>query len=97
MERHATGYQLTPQGKILVASVSDVEAAVDAVQRRVASFDNKDVGPIRVTCLISVGQRLIGSGLLDAFHARWPPASKERKREFFVSGPRDRGCCALQF
>lgn len=72
VERHATGYQLTPQGQILVASVSDVEAAVDAVQRRVASFDNKDVGLIRVTCLVSVGQRLIGSGLLDAFHARHP-------------------------
>jgi DNA-binding transcriptional LysR family regulator len=72
VERHATGYQLTPHGKILVASVSDVEAAVDAVQRRVASFDNKDVGPIRVTCLTSMGQRLIGSGLLDAFHARHP-------------------------
>ena len=72
VERHATGYQLTPQGKILVASVSDVEAAVDAVQRRVASFDNKDTGPVRVTCLVSVGQRIIGSGLLDAFHARHP-------------------------
>ena len=72
VERHATGYQLTPQGQILVASVSDVEAAVDAVQRRVASFDNKDVGLVRVTCLVSVGQRLIGSGLLDVFHARHP-------------------------
>lgn len=72
VERHATGYQLTPQGNILVASVTDVEAAVDAVQRRVASFDNKDVGPIRVTCLVSVGQRIIGSGLLDAFHVRYP-------------------------
>jgi DNA-binding transcriptional LysR family regulator len=72
VERHATGYQLTPQGKILVASVNDVEAAVDAVQRRVASFDNKDVGPVRVTCLVSVGQRIIGSGLLDAFHVRHP-------------------------
>jgi DNA-binding transcriptional LysR family regulator len=77
VERHATGYQLTPQGKILVASVSDVEAAVDAVQRRVASFDNKDVGGIRVTCLNSIGQRIIGSGLLDAFHARHPGMSVE--------------------
>jgi DNA-binding transcriptional LysR family regulator len=38
----------------------------------VASFDNKDEGPVRVTCLVSVGQRIIGSGLLDAFHARHP-------------------------
>lgn len=72
VERHATGYQLTPQGKTLVASVSSVEAAVDAVQCQVASFDNQDGGPVRVTCLVTVGQRLIGSGLLDAFHARHP-------------------------
>jgi DNA-binding transcriptional LysR family regulator len=72
VERHVTGYQLTPQGKILVASVSSVEAAVDAVQRQVASFDNKDVGPVRVTCLVTVGQRIVKSGLLDAFHTRHP-------------------------
>jgi DNA-binding transcriptional LysR family regulator len=42
------------------------------VQRRVASFDNKDVGPVRVTCLVTVGQRIVKSGLLDAFHERHP-------------------------
>lgn len=52
-ERHATGYRLAEHGQILLASVTDVEAAVDAVQRRVASFDNKDVGPVRVTCLVT--------------------------------------------
>jgi DNA-binding transcriptional LysR family regulator len=70
VERHATGYRLTEHGQILLASVTDVEAAVDAVQRRVASFDDKDVGPVRVTCLVTVGQRIVRSGLLDAFHAR---------------------------
>src|SRR5438132_2141443 len=48
VERHATGYRLTEHGKILLASVINVEDAVDAVQRRVASFDDKDVGPVRV-------------------------------------------------
>jgi DNA-binding transcriptional LysR family regulator len=77
VERHATGYQLTPEGKILVASVRNVEAAVDAVQRQVASFDNKDVGAVRVACLVTVGQRLFKSGLLDAFHARHPGMTVE--------------------
>jgi hypothetical protein len=52
--------------------ITEVEGAVDAVQRRVASFDNKDVGPVRVTCLVTVGQRIVKSGLLDAFHERHP-------------------------
>ena len=72
VERHATGYQLTPHGRVLLASVSRVEAAVDAVRRQVASFDSKDVGPVRVTCLVTVGLRIVKSGLLDAFHAQHP-------------------------
>ena len=71
VERHGTGYRLTPQGQILIASVTNVEAAVDGVQRKVASFDNKDLGPVKVTCLVTVGQRIIKSGFLDAFHARY--------------------------
>lgn len=72
VESHATGYQLTPQGRVLVARISSVEAAVDAVQRQATSFDNKEVGSIRVTCLVTVGLRIVKSGLLDAFHARHP-------------------------
>ena len=37
-ERDGTGYRLTAHGKDLLASVANVEAAVDAVQRRV-DFD----------------------------------------------------------
>jgi len=72
VERHGTGYRLTSQGQILIASVTNVEAAVDAVQRKVASFDNKDLSTVKVTCLVTVGQRIVKSGLLDAFHARHP-------------------------
>lgn len=71
-ERHSTGYRLTIQGQVLLDSIVDVESAVDTVQRRVASLDTTDVGPIRVTCLVTVGQRIVQSGLLDAFHARYP-------------------------
>ena len=71
-ERHAAGYRLTGHGQILLASITNVEAAIDAVLRQVDSFDNEDVGPVRVTCLVTVGQRILESGLLDAFHARHP-------------------------
>ena len=72
VERQGTGYRLTPQGQVLISSVTNVEAAVDAVQHKVASFDNKDLGPVKVTCLVTVGERIIKSGFLDAFHARHP-------------------------
>ena len=72
VERHGTGYLLTSQGQVLIAGVTNVEAAVDAVKRKVASFDAKDLGTVKVTCLVTVGQRIVKSGLLDAFHARHP-------------------------
>jgi DNA-binding transcriptional LysR family regulator len=68
---------MTPQGRILISSITNVEAAVDAVQRKVASFDSKALGPVKVTCLVIVGQRIIKSGLLDAFHAPNPGISIE--------------------
>jgi DNA-binding transcriptional LysR family regulator len=72
VERHATGYQLTAHAHALLASVIDVEAAVEAVQRRVAAFDDGDLGPVKVTCLVTIGQRIVKSGLVDAFHALHP-------------------------
>ena len=57
VERHSTGYRLTSHGQLLLESVTSVESAVDAVQRRVASLDLTDAGSIRVTCLVTVGQR----------------------------------------
>jgi DNA-binding transcriptional LysR family regulator len=72
VERHSSGYRLTSHGQLLLEAVTGVESAVDAVQRRVASLDTTDTGPVRVTCLVTVGQRIVESGFLDAFHARHP-------------------------
>jgi DNA-binding transcriptional LysR family regulator len=77
VERHVTGYRLTVHGQALLASVTNVEAAVEGVQRQVASFDDRDIGPVRVTCLVTIGQRLVKSGLIDAFHAQHPGISIE--------------------
>jgi DNA-binding transcriptional LysR family regulator len=76
-ERHATGYQLTTHGQALLASVTEVEAAVEAVRRQVAALDDRDIGPVRVTCLVTIGQRIVKSGLIDAFHAQHPGISVE--------------------
>lgn len=76
-ERHPTGYRLTVHGHALLASVTDVEEAVEAVRRQVASFDDRDIGRVRVTCLVTIGQRIVKSGLIDAFHAQHPGISVE--------------------
>jgi len=76
-ERYATGYRLTAHGQTLLASVTEVEAAVEAVQRQVAALDDRDIGPVRVTCLVTIGRRIVKSGLIDAFHAQHPAISVE--------------------
>ena len=77
VERQATGYRLSPQGQILIGSVTKVEAAVDAVQRQVASFDNQDLGPSGSPASSPSGSASSKSGLIDAFHARHPGISVE--------------------
>ena len=77
VERHTAGYRLTAHGQGLLASITNVETAVDAVRRQIASLDDNDNGPIRVTCLVTIGQRILRSGLLDAFHVRHPGMTVE--------------------
>jgi DNA-binding transcriptional LysR family regulator len=72
VERHATGYRLTAHGQLLLASVTNVEVAVEAVQRQAAALEDRAIGPVRVACLATIGQRIVKSGLIDAFHARYP-------------------------
>jgi DNA-binding transcriptional LysR family regulator len=72
VERRATGYRLTAHGRALLSGVINVETAVEAVQRQAANLDDKNIGPIRVTCLVTIGQRIVRSGLLDRFHASHP-------------------------
>jgi DNA-binding transcriptional LysR family regulator len=72
VERHVSGYRLTAHGKALLASVTNVEAAVEAVQRQAAAFGDSDIRSIRVACLVTIGQRIVNSGLIDAFYALHP-------------------------
>jgi molybdate transport repressor ModE-like protein len=77
VERHHDGYQLTEQGKLLLADASTVEEAVRALQRRVSSLEGRASGQIKVTTLVTIGQRIIRSGFLTRFNALHPGISVE--------------------
>lgn len=71
-ERTSEGYRLTPPGKQLLADAEHVEAAVDALHRRISALDMTAAGHVKLTSHVTVGQRIIRSGFLDQFHARHP-------------------------
>jgi DNA-binding transcriptional LysR family regulator len=67
IERHIGGYRLTELGEELQPYAERVEAAVAALERRLASCDQDLTGTIRVTCPASVADRLARTHLLDVF------------------------------
>jgi DNA-binding transcriptional LysR family regulator len=72
VERRDASYRLTAQGQALLAPIEKVEIAVADLKRAVALLDAGGAGPIRVTSLVTVGQRIIQSGFVDAFQSRHP-------------------------
>jgi DNA-binding transcriptional LysR family regulator len=76
-ERHPSGYRLTELGRQLQRYAENVEDAVGAFQRHVASFDKGIRGTVRVTCSTGVAYLIMTSRMLDAFHARHPELKVE--------------------
>lgn len=72
VERRPGGYDLTAQGKVMLADAEHVEAAVDALQRRIRALDGSGQGCVRVASLVTVGQRIISSGFIERFHKLHP-------------------------
>lgn len=70
--RQPTGYRLTELGTDLVAFAERVEAAVHALERRVAASDTDLSGTVRVTCPEVLGLRLLRSQLVDKFKGLFP-------------------------
>src|SRR6266550_4290839 len=70
--RHPTGYRLTDLGEEMRSFAERVEASVTDFERHVASRDPDLVGTVRVACPATAAQRLMGSSLLDTFHANFP-------------------------
>src|SRR6476469_3632776 len=59
--RNATGYRLTEVGVALQPWAEQVENAVGALERYLATADDAPTGAIRVTCSESIGYRLMQS------------------------------------
>lgn len=72
VERHPTGYRLTDLGKELRTYAERMDDSAAALERHVASSAKGMTGCIRVTCSTAVGHRLMKSGLVDRFTARYP-------------------------
>ena len=77
VERRPGGYDLTAQGALLLVDAEQVEAAVDALQRRMAALDGAGQGHVRVASLVTVGQRIISSGFIERFHDLHPGITVE--------------------
>lgn len=76
-ERQAGGYRLTGHGQQLLVHAEQVEATINALQRQSATLDNRAAGLVKLTSLVTVGQRIIKSGFLDRFHSRHPGITVE--------------------
>ena len=72
VERHPTGYRLTELGKELQVHAERMDESAAALARHIASSAKGMTGCIRVTCSTAVGHRLMKSGILDRFSARYP-------------------------
>lgn len=77
VERRPDGYALTQQGQAILGEATQVEAAIDALQRRLATLNGGGQGHVRVASLVTIGQRIIRSGLVDRFHAAHPGITVE--------------------
>jgi DNA-binding transcriptional LysR family regulator len=71
VERHPTGYCLTALGEELKSYAEQVEEAVAAFERRLASSDKGISGVVRVTCPEGLANNL-ALPLIEQFHARHP-------------------------
>jgi len=77
VKRHPTGYRLTELGETLIDHVLAVEAAVEVVERQVHALKHDLKGVIRLTCPEPTVSRIVATGLLDRFYARYPGLSVE--------------------
>lgn len=81
IERHASGYRLTPFGEEMRPQAERVEQAVRAFSEKKAEIERGEIGSIRITCPEPIIARMTQAGLLDRFHARYP----HLKIEFVMS------------
>ncbi|MGV8921686.1 MAG: LysR family transcriptional regulator [Pseudomonas sp.] len=72
MNRYPTGYRLSELGEALIDHVLAVETAVVTLEQHIRTLKLDLKGTIRLTCPEPTVPRLMATGLLDRFHARYP-------------------------
>jgi DNA-binding transcriptional LysR family regulator len=70
--RHPAGYRLTEDGSGLLPMAQKVARAIAELQQHLDDTARDLDGVVRVTCPEPLVPRIVGSGLLDAFHTRYP-------------------------
>ena len=77
VKRHPTGYRLTELGVEMRDYAERVESAISDFERRVSAWGKELSGVVRVTCPEALGPRLLRSGLIAKFNARYPALGVE--------------------
>ena len=72
VSRHSTGYRLTEFGESLLPIAMQVESSIHDLERRVTGATRDVSGLLRVTCPEPIVYKLMQSGFIDRFHARYP-------------------------
>jgi DNA-binding transcriptional LysR family regulator len=80
-KRHSTGYRLTKLGDRVLAHAAQIEDAISGLERAVSAGAEGLKGAVRLTCPEALAPRLIGAGVIDRFHKRYP----EIRVEFVMS------------
>ena len=77
VKRQPAGYRLSELGEALIDDVAAVGTAVEHLERKIGSLKLDLKGAVRLTCPEPTVPRIVASGLLDRFHARYPGLAVE--------------------
>jgi hypothetical protein len=70
--RSSTGYRLSELGQDVFKHAARMEQAADAFERRVSAWGQQYVGTVGATCPEALAPRLVRSGFIERFNAKYP-------------------------
>lgn len=75
VQRQPNGYRLTEFGQDMLPFAETIERAVQAFERQLHMLCTASAGVIRMTCPEPIVNRVVQTGLLERFQARYPALS----------------------
>lgn len=72
VHRHPTGYRLTEMGEQLLPGFAEVDDSVAKLRRAILALQHELTGTVRLTCPEPVLSRIVSSGFVERFQARYP-------------------------